>query len=156
MSNNKKSTGASIAVCYIVLIGIALFSITVPCVILAEKSNGVALRQAVLNLFLISCYPCSALGIATLILLIKMLKRIKASNPFCVENVRALRLISYFCFAVAVITLGAGISSYVLGDFYIPFFFVSIPAAFFGLILRVVKNVMQSALEIREENDLTV
>jgi hypothetical protein len=40
--------------------------------------------------------------------------------------------------------------------FYIPFLFVAIAAAFVGLMLRVVKNVMQNAVEISEENELTI
>ena len=36
------------------------------------------------------------------------------------------------------------------------FFFVAVAAAFVGLMLRVVKNVMESAVAIKEENELTI
>ena len=42
------------------------------------------------------------------------------------------------------------------GVFYLPFCFIAVAAGFVGLMLRIVKNVMQSAVEIREENELTI
>ena len=37
-----------------------------------------------------------------------------------------------------------------------PFMFVALAGGFVGMLLRVLKNVMQSAVELREENDLTI
>ena len=37
-----------------------------------------------------------------------------------------------------------------------PFMFVAAAGGFTGMLLRVLKNVMQSAVELREENDLTI
>ena len=42
------------------------------------------------------------------------------------------------------------------GCIYIPFMVVAVAAAFMGLMLRVVKNVMQNAVEIKAENELTI
>jgi len=50
---------------------------------------------------------------------------------------------------VAVITLIAGV-------FYIPYSFVAVAAGFVGLMLRVVKNVMENAVQLKEENELTI
>ncbi|MBR2937453.1 MAG: DUF2975 domain-containing protein [Oscillospiraceae bacterium] len=51
--------------------------------------------------------------------------------------------------AVSAITLFAGI-------LYIPYLFVSVAAGFVGLMLRVVKNVMENAVQLKEENELTI
>ena len=50
---------------------------------------------------------------------------------------------------MAVITLVSGVC-------YIPYLFIAVAAAFVGLMLRVVKNVMQNAVFINEENELTI
>ncbi|MPM58796.1 hypothetical protein SDC9_105629 [bioreactor metagenome] len=42
------------------------------------------------------------------------------------------------------------------GYYYLLFYFVAIVAAFIGLILRVVKNVIDQAITIKAENDFTI
>ena len=73
-----------------------------------------------------------------------------ASNEVFVENnVRQLRAISWCCFAVAFILL-------VSGFYYILFVIGAVAAGFFGLILRVVKNVIEQAVILKNENDFTI
>ena len=55
---------------------------------------------------------------------------------------------------MALITLVVGVLHF--NPFTIPFLMVAVAAGFVGLMLRVVKNVMQAAVEIREENELTI
>ena len=81
--------------------------------------------------------------------IVKLLFNIKKDKIFIAANTKYLRRISWCCFAVAFITLVGGI-------FYIPFSCIAIAAAFVGLMLRVVKNVMQNAVEIKTENELTI
>ena len=50
---------------------------------------------------------------------------------------------------MAVITLVCGMQ-------YIPYLFIAVAAAFVGLMLRVVKNVMENAVELKAENELTI
>ena len=83
------------------------------------------------------------------LMLLKLLFNIKKGDIFITANVKYLRRISWCCFAVAAITFVGGI-------FYVPFGFIAIAAAFVGLMLRVVKNVMQNAVEIKTENELTI
>ena len=68
---------------------------------------------------------------------------------FVQNNVKLLRILSYCCFAVTVIFIFFGIYTYVS-------LAIALAAAFMGLILRVLKNVFSKAVELREENDLTV
>ena len=81
--------------------------------------------------------------------LLKLLFNIKKDRIFISQNVTYLRIISWCCFAVAVVTLVGGIH-------YIPYLVIAVAAAFVGLMLRVVKNVMQNAVEINQENELTI
>lgn len=102
-----------------------------------------------LTLFKVCFYPCAALAYVTLYSLIRMLLNIRNNTIFVMQNVRYLRRISWCCVAVSAITLFAGI-------LYIPYLFISVAAGFVGLMLRVVKNVMENAVQLKEENELTI
>ena len=110
------------------------------------------LYQRALQLYYVSFYPCAAFGYVTLYSLIRLLTNIRRGDVFTLRNVAYLRRISWCCFAVAAIALAVAI----LYVDIVPFLLVAGAAAFVGLMLRVVKNVMQQAVEIREENELTI
>lgn len=81
--------------------------------------------------------------------LLKLLVRIETGQVFTAENVELLRRISWSCFA------GAGVALISL-FYYYPWFFMAVAAAFMGLIVRVVKNVVAQAVELKNEADYTV
>jgi len=81
--------------------------------------------------------------------LLRLLHRIEAGQVFITENVERLRRISWSCF------VGAGVS-FVSVFYYFPWVFVAVAAAFMGLIVRVVKNVVAKAVELQNEVDYTV
>lgn len=93
-----------------------------------------------------TCVPFAAIAIY---LLIRLLLRIRRSDVFVAENVSALRGLSWCCAAVCMITAVAGF-------FYFPFFAVCAAAGFIALILRVVKNAFADAVDIKNENELTI
>ena len=68
---------------------------------------------------------------------------------FINQKATLLRAVSWCCFAISLIT-------FVGAFFYMPFGFIALAGGFVGMMLRVLKNVMQSAVELREENDLTI
>lgn len=155
MWNRKRSVTLSIVVCFIFvgILTVALFLEpwfikTWFTVYRGWAENGDAMGD-MLKLFSVCFYPCAAFAYITLYSLIKLLFNIKKDEIFINANVKYLRRISWCCFAVAVITLVGGV-------FYIPFLFVAVAAAFVGLMLRIVKNVMQNAVAIREENEFTI
>ncbi len=78
-----------------------------------------------------------------------LLRRIEAGQVFITGNVELLRRISWSCF------LGAGIA-FISIFYYYPWFFVAVSAAFMGLIVRVVKNVVAQAVALKNEADYTV
>jgi hypothetical protein len=155
MWNSKKSTTLSIIVCFVFLFVLTIAMFLSPygvrlwlTIYRGFNPNGQAL-QDLLTLFKWCFYPSSVFAYITLYSLIKLLFNIKAQQIFIVKNVTYLRVISWCCFAVALITL-------IGGCIYIPFMVVAVAAAFVGLMLRVVKNVMQRAVEIKAENELTI
>lgn len=155
MWNRKKSVNLSIIVCFVFVAILTVGLFVGPWVVelwfrvyrgwdadLAAMSNMITLFKACF-------YPSALFAYIALYSLIKLLFNIKKQQIFINANVKYLRVISWCCFAVALITLIGGI-------FYIPLLIIAIAAAFVGLMLRVVKNVMQNAVEINEENQLTI
>ena len=155
MWNRKRSVTLSLVVCFIfaVILTAGLFlgpwAVKMWFGFFRDWSEDSAAMQDMLTLFNACFYPCAVFAYVTLYSLIKLLFNIRKDEIFIMPNVRYLRRISWCCFAVALITLIGGL-------FYIPFLFVAVAAAFVGLMLRVVKNVMENAVEIKAENELTI
>ncbi|MBQ6818828.1 MAG: DUF2975 domain-containing protein [Clostridia bacterium] len=70
-------------------------------------------------------------------------------NGFCKANVTRLRHLSWCFFLAAAVLL-------VFGFFYTPLMILVPFSAFAGLVVRVVKNAFQTALELQTENELTI
>lgn len=82
-------------------------------------------------------------------LLFSLLLKVKKGQVFTPAVVSRIRGISWCCYLLCVLFAGLGI-------WFQLSFIVSFAAAFLGLCLRVVKNVMEEATQIKQENDLTV
>lgn len=81
--------------------------------------------------------------------MILLLLRVKKSLVFTDKSIALIRGISWCCFAICVVFALLGI--YFQLSFILAFF-----AVFLGISLRVVKNVIEEAADIKSENDLTV
>ena len=79
----------------------------------------------------------------------RLLAAVKREEVFTAHNVRLLRIISWACIAAAFVLF---ISSFVS----ILFFALAVLATFFGIILRVVKNLFAAAVQLKSENDFTI
>ena len=99
--------------------------------------------------FITAFYVCAVFAFIALFVLNKLLKNIRREEIFVQENVKILRIISWCCYFV-------GIATAVYSYWEYNFMIIAAAAAFFGLILRVLKNVFVKAVEIREENDGTI
>lgn len=100
-------------------------------------------------LVLIMAYLALALIALADILLFRLLLRVRAGQVFTVQTVALIRGVSWCCFPLGLILC-------VLGIYFQLAFLVAFMAVFLGLCLRVVKNVMEEATQIKSENDLTV
>lgn len=149
MWNDKRSIGLS-KVCILLfmflLVAIAVFAPWLTRWFLGFSRAELA---GVGNLFLATIYAGFIPAAYLLYSLFGLLRRIEAEQVFITLNVEVLRRISWCCFA------GAGIGLF-SACYYFPWFFVAVAAAFMGLIVRVVKNVMAKAVELQNEVDYTV
>ncbi len=91
------------------------------------------------------CVPASIL----LWNLFFLLHRIERDEVFVPRNVESLRRISWSCIA-------GGLICFVSGFYYIPWFVVALAAAFMGLIVRIVKNMVAQAVELKSDSDFTI
>ena len=104
-----------------------------------------ATRMSVLRAF----YCCAAAVLFALWHMDRLLRNISRAELFTTENVRHIRTIRWCCLAVSMLclTAAAGFPSLL---------FASAIMIFLCLVVTVVGQVMASAVELREENDLTV
>lgn len=106
-------------------------------------------QESVYLPLLITLYCAVPFAVAALICLDVLLRNIRKEQPFITQNVTMLRIISYCCFAEVLVFAYFT----VLKPFAVV---VLVACGFMGLILRVVKNVFEQAVRIREENDFTI
>lgn len=153
MWNTNKSIKLSLVVCFAVIVLLVAGAFTMPFLLNLYFGDFMAAADHVVMLkyksVLICFYGCLLPAFVALGALIKMLFAIKREEIFTDANIKRLRVLSWCCFAVALVTVVGGI-------FYIPLLAISIAAGFMGLILRIVKNVICSAKILREENELTI
>ncbi len=100
-------------------------------------------------LMMVTVYLCSVFGWLLLVRLWALLRNLRAQRVFEQQNVRLLRRVSWYCAAVCGICLASSV-------YYLPFALIAIAAGFMALIVRIVKNVFQQAIDMRSELDLTI
>ena len=157
MWNKNRSVILSLIVCVLigVILTLILFAFPTLCPSYFRYYRGItdAVRLDFLKIVTKLCfYPCLMLGYTALYTLIRLLLNIKNEDIFIFENVKYLRILSWCCFGVCAITLFGVIRAKSMFALLV----ISAAAGFVGLILRVVKNVIEAAVEIRMENDLTI
>jgi len=82
-------------------------------------------------------------------LLFCLLLRVRNSKVFTAKSVALIRSISWCCILLCLVLCGISV-------YFALSLVVALAAAFLGLCVRVVKNVIEQATEIKSENDLTV
>lgn len=106
-------------------------------------------KEPIFIQFIVCVYIAMIPAGAIVWLLNTLLSNIRKGVVFDSVNVKCLRVISYCCFAIAAV-------SAVMAVWRIIAVVVMLAFAFIGLLLRVLKNVFEQGVVIREENDLTV
>ena len=94
-------------------------------------------------------YLCSVFGWMLLWKLWRLLANIRAQVVFDARNVALLRAVSWCC-------VDAGVICLVSGLYYLPFAVIAVAAGFMALIVRIVKNVFQQAILMKDDLDLTI
>ena len=116
---------------------------------MAPEANSVFDRSTMFIPMCITLYVCDALALAALWNLNTLLKNISRDEVFVQKNTNCLRRISWIC-------MGVGAVMFVFGLWSSIFAFFGMCALMFGLIMRVLKNVFEKAVEIKSENDFTI
>jgi len=97
----------------------------------------------------VAFYCCAAVVAVALWNIDGLLRAIGVQQVFTRENVRRIRVIRWCCAGTALICLPATFC-------YYPLVFMTLVMAFLSLVVTVVVRVMDAAVTIREENDLTI
>lgn len=97
----------------------------------------------------VSIYICEVFALIALHSLHVLLANINREEVFTEQNTSCLRKISWAC-------MFAGLVLFVFGLWRFIFILASFLAVMFGLVMRVLKNVFEKAVEIKSENDFTI
>ena len=92
---------------------------------------------------------CSVFGWVLLWALWRLLGNLRQARVFTEENIAQLQRVSLCCAAAALICVGGCF-------FYLPFLVAVAAAGFMSLIVRIVRNVFQKALDMKNELDLMI
>ena len=92
---------------------------------------------------------CDAFALTAVAALNKLLTNISKNEVFIPQNTKCLRLISWCC-------VFAGITMIIFSLWKYIFLFAAFLALFIGLVMRVMKNVFEKAVELKSENDFTI
>ncbi len=147
MKTENKSITLSIAFTTLFALAMLFLTVTIPwlvpflCEILKHEKD--------VTFMTVVAYLAVPAGWGAVILLYKILFNINNKRVFVNENVKFLNILSWLCFYV-------GIVSAVASSRYVAFVFVSISAFFIGLIIRIVRNIIEEAIKLKEENELTI
>ena len=148
--NWSKNSSIALSRACVVLFMILLAALDIGC----YWAVGWFVRLRLMNrdsvfLMMATIYLCSGFGWVLLVRLWQLLQNIRAQLVFDARNVRLLRQVSW-C------GVGAGAVCLVSCLYYLPFIAVAIAAGFMALIVRIVKNIFQQAIDLKSELDLTI
>lgn len=129
-----------------ILIGILLFTLPL---ILDWYANFRDLGEIGQRVVTVAFYCCAVVIAVALWNMDVMLRAILRDEVFVSDNVRRLRTLRLCCGLVSLICLIAGVA-------YPPVMFIAIIMGFLCLTVSVVASVMDAAVALREENDLTI
>lgn len=155
MIKHKTSTLISLGVCILSSVVLLVWLFTFPQFFhwfyivyhgFSEADPGIltAYKTVVMCFYICAPFAAAALG-----MLISLLCNLLKNEVFIKRNVLFLRLVSWCCYAVLLITFIGGLR-------YLPLMIVAFAMGVVGTLLRVVKNVMHTAVALQEENDLTI
>lgn len=94
-------------------------------------------------------YLCVPVVLYALWCVDRIIANLLRDQVFVLANVRYVRRIRWCCAGVSLICVPAAC-------FYQPLIFMVVIMAFLALVVSLVKNILAAAVELREENDLTI
>ncbi|MCL2316149.1 MAG: DUF2975 domain-containing protein [Actinomycetia bacterium] len=150
--NTKRSTQASI----IATGGAIVVAITTACLLpfvpRVNQDGPVRVDPDWFTRALPAMYLCLAAGLAALVTLLVVLVAILHDEVFTTANVARLRAISWCGVAIALVCVVAGFATGAV----IAWLVIALIAGFMALIMRIVKNVIDTARVLQEDADYTI
>ena len=146
--STKRSATITLWLTRVMFFLVLLLLFTMPAILRWDHSFR-SLSPAAGMAILVAFYLCAPGVLYALYSIGSLLRRILAGQVFVGANVSALRRLRWCCAWVCLVCLPAAF-------FYPPLCFMTMLMGFLALTVSVVKNVMAAAVELREENDLTV
>lgn len=103
-------------------------------------------------------YAVVPAGYAALVCIDKLLTNIKKDLVFEAATLKYLNIISYACVYASVVGIVSVVISLIsdVYDFIIVFSLLSLGELFMAIVLQVIKQVFKKAIDIKEENELTI
>lgn len=115
-----------------------------------ELSDGLGIISgSVIVPTTIMIYICDLFGLTAVFYLNRLLSNISKDNVFIEQNAKCLRIISWCCVFAGITMLVYSLWRYYWG-------IGAFSALFMGLIMRVLKNVFEKAVELKSESDFTI
>ncbi len=148
MYTSEKSTKLTLFVTYGFCALLAFFMVTIYPFVKWILGSGTYTGFSVVTC-VVTFYACCPAGWVALVSIIKLLKNVLKDRIFTESTVKTLRIISWCCAYVCAV-------SFVSFFFNRLFIIFSLGAGLMMLILRVLKNVMAKAVEIKNENEFTI
>ncbi len=155
MSDNNRSVNVThfiVRLCYVLL---AFAAVGLPFILYKGLYEFEILGQ--IKSYIIGPFYCVVpAGYTALICLDKLLINIKKDVVFDRQNVKLLRIISYACFYAGLIGLISFIVIVLLNFVFETLLVLAMGEFFMALVVMVVKNIFAKAIELKDENDLTI
>ena len=148
MSRNQTVTHITLWVNRFVALLVVILLPTLP-LLLKWYATWRTLTAAEHTAIMIAFYCCAVITAAALWNVDALLRSILSEQVFTRKNVSRIRCIRWCCAGISLVCLPAAFV-------YLPLFFMVIIMAFLALVITVLVRVMAAAVEIREENDLTI
>lgn len=148
-----------IKICYILLAAVvfAMLFITTG-TITWDGDSFKLIEEFQVRLLSFPFYAVVPAGYAALVCIDKLLTNIKKDLVFEAETLKYLNIISYACVYASVVGIVSVVISLIsdVYDFIIVFSLLSLGELFMAIVLQVIKQVFKKAIDIKEENELTI
>ena len=142
--SKNASVTLSLICCALGFLGLIALAVAIPYGL--PEGKGGMLENLMLSISYLMLVPVAVANV----FLVKLLLLVKKHLVFTDTAVSCLRTISWCCFLEAAMCL---VSTVMFYRIHLALFFV---AGFLGLVLRVVKNVIEEAVALKNENDFTI
>ena len=144
-----ESKSLTLSIIFTTVFALAMASLTVSIPWLVPFLCKIMEYEGIEIFMTVVAYLSLPAGWGAVALLYKILFNVKKKRVFVPENVKYLNILSWLCIYVGIVCAVAMFK-------YLGFLFVGISAFFIGLIVRIVRNIIEEAITIKEENDMTI